>query len=97
MEIKRHRTVELLPMETEDLPPSLTTKDPEVICAPTFSFGEKGALILVSCFSIFSPLVSSSTALRFYVYSAFITMTVFILSIIFDLQPSFKFDNFAKI
>ena len=95
MEIKRHRIVELLPVETEELPPSLTTKNSEVICAPTFSFGEKGALILVSCFSIFSPLVSSSAALRFYVYSAFITMTVFILSIIFDLHPSF--DNFAKI
>lgn len=97
MEIKRTRIVELDPVETEKLPLSLITRSPEVSCAPKFSFGEKGALILVSCLSVLSPLVSSSTALRVYVYSAFITMTVFILSVIFDFHPSFKFDNFANV
>ena len=104
MEVKRHRTIELLPVEpeTEEFPPtseSLTTmKQPEVIYTPKFSFGEKGALILFSWFSALSPLVHSSIALRVYVYSAFITMTVFVLSIIFDIHPSLNSYNFvAKI
>ena len=100
MEVKRHRFVELLPLETEEIPaPSMpvTIMKPEVSYTPKFSFGEKGALILLSWFTALSPLIPSSIALRVYVYSAFITMTVFILSIIFDLHPSFNSYNFAKI
>ena len=99
MEVKRHRFIEVLPLEKEEFSPFLPVTDvtPEVSCTPKFSFGEKGALVLVSWFSALSPLVPSSIALRVYVYSAFITMTVFILSIIFDLHPSFNSYNVAKI
>jgi hypothetical protein len=69
--------------------------NPEINYSSKFSFGEKGALILVAWLSAISPLVSSTVALRVYVYSAFVTMTVFILSIIFDLHPSFNSYNFA--
>ena len=105
MEVKRHRFIELLPLETEtdseesspSLPESPRKPELEVSYTPKFSFGEKGALILVSWFTALAPLVPSSIALRVYVYSAFITMTVFILSIIFDLHPSLSSYNFAKI
>ena len=99
MEVKRHRLVELLPVEKEILPASLTSmvqKEPEATYTPKFSLGEKSVLALVSWFSALSPLVPSSIALRVYVYSAFITMTVFILSIIFDLHPSFSSSIFAS-
>ena len=96
MEVKRHRVVQLLPLETEELPRSLLTKTSEVSCTPKFSFGEQGALILD--FPVHSPVVPSFSALRIYLYSsAFITMTVFILSIIFDLHAYFNGDIFVKI
>ena len=97
MEVKRHRFVELLPLQTdsEELPLSLITANPEISYTPKFSFGEKGALILASWLPSLSPLVPSSITLRFYVYSAFFTMTVFILSIFFDLHPSFNSYNYA--
>jgi hypothetical protein len=106
MEVKRHRVVELLPLETVELQPSelqlepsesLTTINPVIsFTPPKFSFSEKGALILIAWLSALSPLIPSSIALRVYVYSAFITMTVFILSIIFDVHTSFNSYNFAR-
>ena len=100
MEVKRHRIVELQPLEREELPPSepLTTINSVIsFTPPKFSFGEKGALLLIAWLSALSPLIPSSIALRVYVYSAFITMTVFILSIIFDLHISFTSYNFARL
>ena len=99
-EVKRHRLIKLLPLRTEKLPspPSMTTERSEVsTCTPKFSFGEKSSLVLLSWFSTLSPLVPSSIALRVYVYSAFITMSVFVLSNIFDFHPSFNSYNTAKI
>ena len=100
MEVKRHRIVELLPVEKEDspveedseLPPSesLTTMKPETSLTSKFLFGEKGLFILLAWLYAFSPLIPSTIALRVYVYSAFVTMTVYILSIIFDLHLSFN-------
>ena len=101
MEVKRHRYVELLPFVREQLQPSLTNVNPDISYTSTvtptkFSFGEKGALLLVAWLTALSPLVPSSVVLRVYVYSAFITMSVFILSIIFDLHPSFTLHNIAR-
>jgi len=48
MEVKQHRVVKLLPLEVEELPPSLLAKVPEihkVSCNPEFLIG---ALIAVS-------------------------------------------------
>ena len=98
MEVKRHRVVELLPLETVESPASesLTTFKPLISFTPKFSFSEKGALVLIAWLSALSPLIPSSIALRVYVYSAFITMTVFVLSIIFDLHSSFNSFSIAR-
>lgn len=97
MEVKRHRVVELQPLETAvESPPSLTTFNPVIRFTPKFSLGEKGALVLIAWLSALSPLIPTSIALRVYVYSAFITMTVFILSIIFDLHSSFNSFSIAR-
>lgn len=77
MEVKRHRVVTLLPLEPAEYSPLEKAEVPSP--SPTKTSRTDQVSLIVSSFGA-----------RFYIYSAFITMTIFILPTIFDLHPFFN-------